>query len=84
MPVKLNNLGKPQAYDEKTGLFVGGNVKEPTKEPAKDIHALLIKHGMSEEQAKAFLEEYNGTSVPKTEDIDKKDLKTTILERMKK
>ena len=40
MPVKLNNLGKPQAYDEKTGLFVGGNVKEPSK----DIHALLIKH----------------------------------------
>ena len=76
MPVKLNNLGKPQAYDEKTGLFVGGNVKEPTKEPAKDIHALLIKHGMSEEQAKAFLEEYQGN--------DKKDLKTTILERMKK
>ena len=76
MPVKLNNLGKPQAYDEKTGLFVGGNVKEPNKEPSKDIHALLIKHGMSEEQAKAFLEEYNGN--------DKKDLKTTILERMKK
>ena len=41
MPVKLNNLGKPQAYDEKTGLFVGGNVKEPAKD--KDIHALLIK-----------------------------------------
>ena len=79
MPVKLNNLGKPQAYDEKTGLFVGGNVKEP----AKDIHALLIKHGMSEEQAKAFLEEYNGASAPNTEDT-KKDLKTTILERMKK
>lgn len=76
MPVKLNNLGKPQAYDEKTGLFVGGNVKEPNKEPTKDIHALLIKHGMSEEQAKAFLEEYQGN--------DKKDLKTTILERMKK
>ena len=83
MPVKLNNLGKPQAYDEKTGLFVGGNVKEPTKEPTKDIHALLIKHGMSEEQAKAFLEEYNGASAPNTEDT-KKDLKTTILERMKK
>lgn len=76
MPVKLNNLGKPQAYDEKTGLFVGGNVKESNKEPTKDIHALLIKHGMSEEQAKAFLEEYQGN--------DKKDLKTTILERMKK
>lgn len=84
MPVKLNNLGKPQAYDEKTGLFVGGNVKEPNKEPTKDIHALLIKHGMSEEQAKSFLEEYNGASAPKTEDSDKKDLKTTILERMKK
>jgi len=83
MPVKLNNLGKPQAYDEKTGLFVGGNVKEPNKEPAKDIHALLIKHGMSEEQAKAFLEEYNGKEEPKA-DADKKDLKTTILERMKK
>lgn len=80
MPVKLNNLGKPQAYDEKTGLFVGGNAK---KEPAKDIHALLIKHGMSEEQAKAFLEEYNGKEEPKA-DNDKKDLKTTILERMKK
>lgn len=79
MPVKLNNLGKPQAYDEKTGLFVGGDVKEPSKEPTKDIHALLIKHGMSEEQAKAFLEEYNGKA-----DADKKDLKTTILERMKK
>lgn len=79
MPVKLNNLGKPQAYDEKTGLFVGGNVKEPSK----DIHALLIKHGMSEEQAKAFLEEYNGKEEPKA-DADKKDLKTTILERMKK
>lgn len=61
---------------KKTGLFVGGDVKEPSKEPTKDIHALLIKHGMSEEQAKAFLEEYNGN--------DKKDLKTTILERMKK
>lgn len=80
MPVKLNNLGKPQAYDEKTGLFVGGSVKEPSKEPTKDIHALLIKHGMSEEQAKAFLEEYQG----KEPTNDKKDLKTTILERMKK
>lgn len=90
MPVKLNNLGKPQQYDPVTGLFVGGksdgNKPKASGNGLNRLPQLLKKYGLNDEQVSKFMAELNGnpeTEQPKDEK-PKKDLKSTILERLKK
>ena len=89
MPVKMNNLGEPQQYDPATGLFLGGSGKSDENKPKASgnrlnrLPQLLKKYGLNDEQVSKFMAELNGNEQPKTEQ-PKKDLKSTILERLKK
>ena len=87
MPVKMNNLGKPQQYDPVTGLFLGGKSDENKSKASGNglnrLPQLLKKYGLNDEQVSKFMAELNGNEQPKTEQ-PKKDLKSTILERLKK
>jgi diaminopimelate epimerase len=88
MPVKMNNLGKPQQYDPVTGLFVGGN-SDGNKPKASGnglnrLPQLLKKYGLNDEQVSKFMQELNGADAKQEDKPAKKDLKSTILERLKK
>lgn len=84
MPVKMNNLGKPQQYDPVTGLFLGGKSDENKPKASGNglnrLPQLLKKYGLNDEQVSKFMQELNGAD----EKPAKKDLKSTILERLKK
>lgn len=84
MPVKMNNLGKPQQYDPVTGLFLGGKSDENKPKASGNglnrLPQLLKKYGLNDEQVSKFMQELNGADAKPA----KKDLKSTILERLKK
>ena len=88
MPVKMNNLGKPQQYDPVTGLFLGGKSDESKPKASGNglnrLPQLLKKYGLNDEQVSKFMQELNGADAKQEDKPAKKDLKSTILERLKK
>jgi hypothetical protein len=88
MPVKMNNLGKPQQYDPVTGLFLGGKSDENKPKASGNglnrLPQLLKKYGLNDEQVSKFMQELNGADAKQEDKPAKKDLKSTILERLKK
>ena len=88
MPVKMNNLGKPQQYDPVTGLFLGGKSDENKSKASGNglnrLPQLLKKYGLNDEQVSKFMQELDGADEKQEDKPAKKDLKSTILERLKK